>query len=454
MKRGIIIFVLILNVLFVSAIETLPSSDQSKTTSYTISSPIVQVTELKYEPYPVEPGEYFTLWLRVDNVADEDAENVRVEFIDRYPFSKETGKVITIGKLGRRQSSVIKFENIKVDDKALSADSELELRIYMGGAYESTYLIKKIIVRVQMISPLLSLTVSTEPEKVPQGGTANVNIDVQNMDKAMVKDVTIDLNLPDSFITIGSIEEKKIPRLGPGEKSTVEYKVMALSDAESKAYQIPLEITYYDQVGNVYAKNNTIGLLVGAEPSFTLNLESADTFESKTKGKITISLSNTGPSQLKFVTLEVLPTDDYTVLSNSKSYLGNLDPDDFETSEYTIYFNRKGDIPIKVRVSYKDSYNNDKENLGEVNLKVYSYFEVRKYGLKTCGTSIMVYIIYTLIIIFGYLTFKEWRKERDVGRAMKNALKRMILGAVNIIRKLRWRNLKRLPRRIKLFLQQ
>ncbi|MEM4245554.1 MAG: hypothetical protein QXR60_05125, partial [Candidatus Nanoarchaeia archaeon] len=229
---------------------------------------------------------------------------------------------------------------------------------------------------------------------------------------------------------------------------------MALSDAESKAYQIPIEITYYDQLGNAYAKNNTIGLLVGAEPSFTLNLESADVFESGTRGKITISLSNTGPSQLKFVTLEILPTDDYTILSNSKSYLGNLDPDDFETSEYTIYVNKKGELPIKLKVTYKDSYNNDKEYVGEVKLKVYSYFEVRKYGLRTGGTSILVYIVYLLLIIFAYLTFKEWRKERDVGRAMKNALKRMIMGAVNIIRKLRWRNLKRLPRRIKLFLQQ
>ncbi|MEM4266758.1 MAG: COG1361 S-layer family protein [Candidatus Nanoarchaeia archaeon] len=453
MKRVIVILVLILSVFFVNA-ETLPSSDESKTTSYTITSPIVQVAELKYEPYPVEPGEYFTLWLRVDNIADEDAENVRVELVDSYPFSKETGNVITIGKLGRRQSSVIKFENIKVDDKALSADSELELRIYMGGAYEANYLTKKIIIRVQMISPILSLIVNTEPDKIPQGGTAEVSIDVQNMDKAMVKDVTIDLNLPDSFVTLGSIEEKKIPRLGPGEKSKVEYKVMALSDAESKAYQIPIEITYYDQLGNAYAKNNTIGLLVGAEPSFTLNLESADVFESGTRGKITISLSNTGPSQLKFVTLEILPTDDYTILSNSKSYLGNLDPDDFETSEYTIYVNKKGELPIKLKVTYKDSYNNDKEYVGEVKLKVYSYFEVRKYGLRTGGTSILVYIVYLLLIIFAYLTFKEWRKERDVGRAMKNALKRMIMGAVNIIRKLRWRNLKRLPRRIKLFLQQ
>ncbi|MEM4245511.1 MAG: hypothetical protein QXR60_04895, partial [Candidatus Nanoarchaeia archaeon] len=227
MKRVIVILVLILSVFFVNA-ETLPSSDESKTTSYTITSPIVQVAELKYEPYPVEPGEYFTLWLRVDNIADEDAENVRVELVDSYPFSKETGNVITIGKLGRRQSSVIKFENIKVDDKALSADSELELRIYMGGAYEANYLTKKIIIRVQMISPILSLIVNTEPDKIPQGGTAEVSIDVQNMDKAMVKDVTIDLNLPDSFVTLGSIEEKKIPRLGPGEKSKVEYKVMAL----------------------------------------------------------------------------------------------------------------------------------------------------------------------------------------------------------------------------------
>lgn len=458
MKKELITLMIILSACaYADVSQTTPagSSFLNRTTAYTIESPIVQITELKYEPYPVEPGDYFTLWLRVDNIADEEAQNVRVELIDTYPFSKETGKIITIGKLGSRQSSVIKFEDIKVDDKALSADSELEFRIYMGGAYEANYLTKKVTVRVQMVSPVLSIAVSTEPEKIPQGGVANLTIEVQNMDNAMIKDITVDLNLPVSFIPLGSIEEKRIPRLGPAESSTINYKIMALSDSESKAYQIPLEITYYDQLGNAYIKNNTIGFLVGAEPSLTLNVEQSTALTKKKAGKVVVSLANTGPSILKFATIEIMPSQKYNMISNSKSYLGNLDPDDFETSEFDIYPGESGDIPLKVRVSYKDSYNQDMTYEQDVNMKVYSSLEMSKYGLGAGESNILASVIaYLAIIIFAYLTFREWRKEKDLPRAMKNALKTMILAVVRLVRALRWSNLKRLPRRIKLFLQQ
>lgn len=455
MKKIIPLTMLLLCMTYVSAItQSYPEENLSRTETYIVESPIVKITQLKYEPYPVEPGTYFTIWVRVDNIADEDAANVNIEAVDTYPFKIEGNNTQNIGKLGSRQSAVIKFEKIRVDENAIPGNNELEFRINRGGVYKGEYSIQKLVITVQTVEPLLSITVSSQPEKIPQGGIANASIEVQNLGKTYLKDITLDLVLPTSFTPIGSTTEKKIPKLAPGESSEINYQIMALSDADAKPYQIELDTAYSDETGTRYNKNETIGLMVGAEPAYTLNLESADTFQSGTKGKITVSISNTGPSQLKFLTLEVLPSEDYTVLSSSKSYLGNLDPDDFETSEYNIYMGKKGDVPIKLKVSYKDSYNNEKEGYGDVQLKVYSSWEMRKYGLGTSGTGLVTWIIYILLIIFVYLGFKEWRKERDVGRAMKNALRRVILGFINLLRQLKWSNLKRIPRRIKLFLQQ
>ncbi|MFH1210805.1 MAG: COG1361 S-layer family protein [archaeon] len=455
MKKIMVMMIFLICATFTTAItQSYPEENLSRTETYIIESPIVKVTQLKYEPYPVEPGTYFTMWLRVDNIADEDAENVQVEVVDNYPFKIEGEKTKTVGKLGRRQSSVIYFEKIRVDDKAIEGDNEIEVRINMGGGYKKEYSIQKLKVKVQLVEPVLSLTITSKPERIPQGGVSNVSVEVQNMDNGMIKDINLKLVLPSTFVPVGSTSEKKIQRLNPGESSSIEYQLMVLADSEAKAYQLEIDVSYSDQTGTRYSKNETLGLMVGAEPAYTLNLESSDTFQSGTKGKVTVSISNTGPSQLKFLTLEVLPSEDYTVLSTTKSYLGNLDPDDFETSEYTIYAGKSGDVPIKLKVSYKDSYNNEKQDLGEVQLKVYSSWEMRKYGLGTGGTGLLTWIIYILLIIFVYLGFKEWRKERDVGRAMKNALRRMILGFINLLRQLKWSNLKRIPRRIKLFLQQ
>jgi hypothetical protein len=456
MKKIILIIMFLLCSAFASAItQSYTEENNSIEAIYTVDSPIVKVIQLKYEPFPVEPGTYFTMWLRLDNIANEDAENVVVEAVDNYPFKIDGNNTQNIGKLGSRQSAVIKFERIRVDENALPGDNEIEFRINMGGGYKKIYFIQKLKVTVQTVEPLLSITVSSQPEKIPQGGIANVSIEVQNLDKSYLKDITLKLVLPSSFTPIGSTAEKKIQNLGAGETSKIDYMIIASSDAEAKPYQIELDTGYSDETGTRYNKNETVGLMVGAEPSITFNLESSDTFESGITGKITVSLSNTGPSQLKFLTIELLPSEDYAILSNAKSYLGNLDPDDFETSEFKIYAKKKGDLPIKLKAIYKDSYNNDRENYGDVNLKVYSSSEIRKYGLSAGGGSnIITWLVYVIIAIFAYLSFVEWRKERDLGRALKNALRRMIKGFINLLGQLRWRNIKRLPRRIKLFLQQ
>ena len=51
---------------------------------------------------------------------------------------------------------------------------------------------------------------------------------------------------------------------------------------------------------------------------------------------MTIGLSNIGPSDIKFLILEIKSSDEYEILSNTKEYMGNLESDDFETSEFSI----------------------------------------------------------------------------------------------------------------------
>lgn len=55
------------------------------------------VQVLKYEPYPVNPGEWFDLWVKVQNVGQEDARNARFELIPEYPFSSNDSLVRNYG---------------------------------------------------------------------------------------------------------------------------------------------------------------------------------------------------------------------------------------------------------------------------------------------------------------------------------------------------------------------
>src|SRR3989344_5421884 len=135
MKRIFLIIVFFFAITSVSAIEIdLPSSYLNRTAD--IDIPNIDVISLKYEPFPVEPGEYFTLWLRIQNLGNDKADNALVEVVDSYPFSIQGNKVFSIGSLGSRQEYVLKIEKVKVDESAVEGDNELEVLLTAGGAYK------------------------------------------------------------------------------------------------------------------------------------------------------------------------------------------------------------------------------------------------------------------------------------------------------------------------------
>ena len=454
-KRLIPIIILLIFIVPSLAITVdLPASYLNRTSGTVSDYPNLQVTQLKYEPYPVEPGESFTLWLKVKNIANDEAALATVEIPDKYPFSVQGENKKIIGKLNSLEEYLVKFENIKVDSDALAGDHDLKVILNRGGGYVLEYQIEYLTISIRSINQLLSTEINSTPEKIPQGGVSNLQIKLENLDTSMIKNLIVKLNLPSQFVTIGSTNEKRINRISPNEKKEVNFKIMALSDAESKAYSIPLELIYNDITGTLNSKNNTFGLLVGADIDYDLNIEEADVFTKSSNGKIVIGFSNTGPSEIKYSLIEILDSDDYVVVGNERTYLGNLESDDFETVEFEIYVNTKKDkIPIYVALEYKDSYNNEVKDYNTIDLKVYSTGEATTYGLITPSNGTFNIILIILAVIFCYLVFKNWKIEKNLPKAMKISLKTMVKSLFNFIKKLRWSYLRRIPRRIRIFLR-
>ncbi|MBM3200079.1 hypothetical protein FJZ53_04005 [Candidatus Woesearchaeota archaeon] len=444
--------------------QTLPAADEDKsdfTTKKSITelyyydkgaaNPIVKITSLKYEPYPVEPGSKFDLWLMIENIGSEKADDVQVLFVPKGPFSIQSSGSKVISELGQRQSAVLKFENIKVSDDAAEGENDITFNIVTGGSNQLKAT-SSLTVEVRTVEPLFGITVESNPEKIPQGGVADISVKLSNMDTSLLNDINVELSLPSQFVPVGSTVLKKIQRLTPGEEHVLDYKITALGDATAKAYSIPLRVSYSDEAGFNFSKVDTIGLLVGSEPDYYVNLEESDTFTKGTKGKVVISLSNVGPSDIKFLTLEILPSEDFTILSNSKTYIGNLEPDDYETAEFQIYAKKSGEIPLTVVAEYRDNYNEKYSKYHTVTLQSYTNRELKQYGLPVKKSQTANMIVYALAVIFLYLTYKNWRKEKNLPRAAKLSIAAMIRGGLRILSMLRWKNLKTLPRMVKDFI--
>jgi len=453
MKRGLLILILLIFAIPSLAVTIDYSSSWVNRTSGDVKDyPNLQVTQLKYEPYPVKPGEYFTLWVKVKNIANQKADNAFIEFPGNYPFSTDDEKRKTIGQLGSLEEALIKFEKVRVDENAIEGEYDLELILNRGGGYVKELQIEKVEIYIRTISPELSVQVSSHPERMPQGGISELNITLKNQDNSMVNDVTARLDLPTSIIPVGSTNQKKIDKILPNSEQTLTFQLTALGDAVSKAYSINLGITFTDITGTTNKKNTTIGVLIGSEVTYDFNIEERDPLRKNSKGNVVLGLSNIGASDMKYTSLTLEDTDQYSVISERKKYLGNLEPDDFETSEFEIYPKQEGKIILIAKLVYKDNYNQEKTEYNEVPLKIYTYQEAKQYGLIPQSGNILNTILIILLVIFVYITFKRWREEKDLGKAVKLALISMLKGFVNIIKWFRWRNLKRLPRKIKILL--
>jgi len=77
------------------------------------------VQTLKYEPYPVNAGDWFDLWVKVQNIGSDDATNAVFEIIPEYPFSSSDSLVREYGIVPGTASA---FQNKKPGDTNIEAN--------------------------------------------------------------------------------------------------------------------------------------------------------------------------------------------------------------------------------------------------------------------------------------------------------------------------------------------
>ncbi len=239
--------------------------------------------------------------------------------------------------------------------------------------------------------------------------------------------------------------------LDVGESHTFSFSIIAEEDAAAGVYKIPFELTYRDLNNSLVSNNDTFGVLIGAEADLTFNLEEFDTFQEGVTGDVVVSISNVGPTELKFMTVTLEESDDYVILGAASEYLGNLDSDDFETSRFNIYVPGNEDVSLSFSVDYKDAYNEAFEESVELKLPVYSTSEVKLYGLDGDGSGTYQSLFYLLGIIFLYYAYHGWREKKALDKAVLYGLKRLLQVPFRILFLLHPRNLRKVPHKVRRF---
>jgi len=401
MKKEIIYLILVLCLL-------IPTVNAAR---YAAGTSDLQVTT-SYQPSPAEPGSYVRIYVYAYNAGTNTKTDIWFKLEAEHPFSIEEN-IKYYGEVSSGQRVTLEYD-VWVDSDAPEEDYSDKIRLvqcYDAACSEGAY--DEIALSVRRLYPVLAISDVELDDAILPGETTQVKLVLNNKGGSRLKDITVWMNLSSTTIPIapyGSSTEQIIPSINKNTQEEAVFDLIIEGDAASDVYKIPIIITYYDDSGNSYSMEDIIALVIGSKPEITVGLEEYDYFTSGALGEITFNIINKGVSDAKFLTITVMPSVDYEVISPNEIYLGNLDSDDYETAQFKIKLNKISgkSVGILIRIDYSDINNYKYVDEGQVALRVYSGSEIKQIsGSNGYGTWIGLLIL----IIAGFLYYRHRKKK-------------------------------------------
>ena len=378
----------------------------------------VRVSFVNQEPDPAEPGKYVDVRFKFENNGSDQAKDVVIELLPEYPFSLDPGKsaIKKLGALHARQfgetAVIIKYK-LRIDKNVVEGENELKLRYKFDGY--GWIEPDNFNINIQTHDAILAVdAVSIDKKTLEPGSSGIVKIKLANKADSILKNIKVTLGLGDlPLVPIDSTNEKSIYKIDSRQSYEFEFKVLAKPNADSGVYKVPLSVSYLDELGKSYLKNVTIGLTIGAKPDLSITLDDSEIYESGKSGEIFVKIVNKGVTDIKFMNIKLMPSDNYRILSNEEVYIGNIDSDDYETADFELFIggSKEKKVSLPVVLEYKDANNNDFKERIELTLDLYSASEAKKFGLKK-GNGFVGNLVIVVIVVAGLFIYRKWRKHK------------------------------------------
>ncbi len=372
-----------------------------------IDSPSIEATLAYQDPDPVEPGDEVELRFSVKNTGKSPAKSTEFSIETKYPFELSAGeketkiigdvRVYDATEIDTGEASV-KFK-LKIDEDALEGNYQLILkyRTEEGISRGQWINLDPFTITIGSKGTHLVLRESTTtPGQISPGEHGALTLIFSNEGNTVLEDITVTMNLSNlpEISPVRTGTEFVIRNLAPKETGDVTFQFILAPDAIIKVYKLPMTLEYADARGEKYEKITYTSIVADAEPEYILNLEETDVFEKKQRGNIVISLSNIGVSDINYATLTMKENEYYTILSPDAVYLGNLESDDFETAQFTVYTNTYQEtIPLEFVLFYKNNYNQNYEENITLQMKLFTNDEAKKYGFTQTSKSWMILVV-------------------------------------------------------------
>ncbi len=251
-----------------------------------------------------------------------------------------------------------------------------------------------------------------DPTPAEPGNYLDIWINVQNWGAVEIRGVNflLEPEYPFSF-NPGDDGIHNLGLLGSWSDAEIKYQLRVDSNALEDSYNLTLR-----QCADVDCEELTksfkipVTVKTGGTSKIEVGLEDFTIYSENTRGIVTLNVVNRGRLDVKFLTLELLDSEEYEIISPSRVYVGELESDDFDTADFDIYIkDADGNVELPIKVDYSD------ENYGEyiddeiLILKIYSSDELKKMGLVQAGGSSWITVVGILVVAGG--AYWYWKKK-------------------------------------------
>ncbi len=221
-------------------------TDYNNTYSKTSASSNLVVQVLKYEPYPVNAGDWFDLWIKVQNIGQENAKDVKFELIPDYPFSSTDSLVKSYGTIfgiidaynvdqTYDSSQVIMKFRVKVADNAPEGQSIFKIKASMKNSESG----------IIYSLPIEIGKTKTDFDVVMQDSTTQgTSFAIANIGENSASALTVSIK-PQANVKIEGAQSSIVGNLDKGDFTTVTFPI----SPSNSLSEVTVQLSYTDVAG-------------------------------------------------------------------------------------------------------------------------------------------------------------------------------------------------------------
>lgn len=321
MKAKLLLFCLILAAVCINPVHALVSDSE-----------IISISLINQNPDPAHAGEMVELRFRVENFGGIEANNLEIELIPEYPFTKIPGEgyVRTINTLSGYQTGddavIIKYK-VRVDKDAVKGTNEIKLK--QGKTGSSVYVTMSF--NIEVSGKEFAQIIYIDKAKLDPGKETKLKFTITNIGNSPLQNLVFSWNEANGVILpVYSDDTKYIKYIDVGESTDLDYTVVADVNTAAGLYQLNLKLKFEAGNGTSREINTKAGVFVGGETDFDV------TFSESSAGQTSLSVANTGNNPALSVTVRIPEQRNFRVTGSTSSIIGNLDKGDYTIVSFQI----------------------------------------------------------------------------------------------------------------------